>query len=192
MPARPLPEDADCHTSKGATDENKATTRLSRRIVDALVNVEPGSELDQVLRRWKGHNFKVKFGEKWLLSGFTDIFQHALDIMHAADPSIDPRLPAQCCDPDCIARFFRIPQDELVRPTRITGPKGKPGRKPFMDDVADFAFERRQKEIPWKEIFAEWRQTHPNDGRNITFERLREAYYRTYRRRRKPRRWVSH
>jgi hypothetical protein len=156
-----------------AMDDNRATDDLYQRIGDALANVQPDSELDRVLKRWEGHDFTVKVAEKWRLGGFIDFFQKQLDIMHAVDPSIDPRLPVQCYDPKCIARFFRIPLEELVL-------VGSSGRKPTMDDVADFAAVRREKGTPWKDILREWRKEHPNDKRKITLSRMQEAFYRKY------------
>jgi len=152
---------------------------LYETISIALRHVRPDSELDRVLKQWEGHRFTVKSGGKWLLGGFIDYFQQALDIMCAVDPSIDPRLPRQSCDPRSIADFFRIPLHELVRPD----PKGAPGRKPTMGDVADFAEERRNKRISWTDILAEWRKKHPGDGRKITLNKMQEAFYRKYRRR---------
>ncbi len=59
--------------------------------------------------------------------------------------------------------------------------KRKPGRKPFMHDVADFASVRWKKRMPWLDILHEWREEHPHDKRNITLSKMQEAYYRKYR-----------
>lgn len=158
-------------------NDNRSTDDLYERIGDALANVQPGSELDQVLKRWEGHDFTVKIGDTWLLGGFIDFFQNAVDIIHAVDSSIDPRLPVQCYDPECIAHFFRIPLEELV----CVEDKGSPGRKRTMDDVAEFAAVRRKKGRPWKDILREWRKEHPDDKRKVTLSRMREAFYRKYR-----------
>jgi hypothetical protein len=157
--------------------EDNAIHELSERIGDALANVQPGSELDQVLKRWEGHDFTVKISGRWRLNGFIDFFQNMLEISHAVDPSIDPRLPVQCYDPKYIAQFFRIPLEELVR----LEDKGSPGRKRTMDDVADFAAVRRRRGTPWKDILREWREEHSDDKRQITLSRMREAFYRKYR-----------
>jgi len=58
--------------------------------------------------------------------------------------------------------------------------KGKPGRKPTMHDVADFAVVRWEKRMPWIDILHEWREAHPDDKRNITLSKMQEAYYRKH------------
>lgn len=59
--------------------------------------------------------------------------------------------------------------------------KKGPGRKPTMHDVADFAFVRWKKRMPWLDILHEWRKEHPHDKRNVTLSKMQEAYYRKYR-----------
>lgn len=87
---------------------------LSERIANALRNVEPGSELDQVLQRWEGFEFTVQQDGEWLLEGFINFFQNAFEIVRAVDPSIPPQLPPQCFNTESIARLFRLPEDAFT------------------------------------------------------------------------------
>jgi hypothetical protein len=163
-------------------------TELGRRIRAALKNVEPGSELERVLQRWKGYEHLFRRNGKWLIGGLITFFEHFYDIMRAVDSSLDPRLPPQCFDPESIAILFRIPREEfestdgLACPTnQIVCPVGQSGRKNTTADIADFAFVRRQKEMSWKEILHQWRQVYPKDKRVKNHETIRDAYRRAYR-----------
>ncbi|QDT91723.1 MerR family transcriptional regulator [Gimesia algae] len=80
----------------------------------AFENVEPGSQLDLVLHKWKGFSHTVKLNGAWKLEGFITWFQQNYEILRAIEPSLEPTMPPQCLDPESIARLFRIPVEELA------------------------------------------------------------------------------
>jgi hypothetical protein len=63
-------------------------------------------------------------------------------------------------------------------------PIGRPGRKNTTTDIAQFAFLRREEGITYKDIFVEWKKTHPGDNRVKSSEGIREAC-RRYRKKRR-------
>ena len=73
-------------------DEQMATEDLTDRIREALKDVKPGSELDRVLKRWEGHRWTISRDGVLDIGGISTYFCYCLDIMHAVDPSIAPRL----------------------------------------------------------------------------------------------------
>ena len=80
----------------------------------AFENVEPGSQLDLVLEKWKGFSHTVKLNGAWKLEGFITWFQQNYEILRAIEPSLEPTMPPQCLDPESIAHLFRIPIEELA------------------------------------------------------------------------------
>ena len=96
---------------------------LAIRVGEALANVVPGSRLEAVLARWSDCRPTIKMGDKYLIQGFIDIFRSAHEIACAVDDTIDPRLPAHCCDPNEIALLFNIPLEELAPGLHAVSPK---------------------------------------------------------------------
>ena len=91
-----------------------STNPLSVSNTEAIRNVEPGSELDRVIQRWKGFKLIVNQDEKWLLEGFVNFFQNAYEIARTVDPSLPPQLPPQCFDVEEITMLFRLPADAFA------------------------------------------------------------------------------
>jgi len=82
------------------------------RIEEAFRNGDP--RLQEVLARWRGHEFVVCVDGQWRLEGFITFFKAVQEVMAAVDGTMPSGLPLQCLDPLQIARFFRIPLDEFV------------------------------------------------------------------------------
>lgn len=151
-------------------------------IRQALQSVEPGSQLDQVLQRWRGFDHIVRANEKWLLEGFVSFFQSHYELARAVDPSLEPGLPPQCFDPEAIAQFFRLTPDAFSESREdVVGTVRKPGRPSDTRSIGKFVHEHREQGLTMKEIFVNYREMHPDDKRVTNMEQMRGAY----------RRWVQ-
>lgn len=135
----------------------------------------PTPEYLAVKKRWEGFEHTIRINGKWRLEGFVTLITHQHELLRCVDPSL-PLIPAHLFEPKVIAFMFGIPPEELGC---RSGKLGKPGRPPTMTDIADFANERRPK-VMWKDIFDEWKRLHPNDTREITFGKMKEAHARVY------------
>lgn len=77
------------------------------RIQEALRN--PGPRLEEVLARWRGHEFVVCVDGQWRLEGFVAYFKYLNEVVAAVEGTVPPPLPPHCFDPVQIARSFRLP-----------------------------------------------------------------------------------
>ncbi|MEK6262768.1 MAG: hypothetical protein AABP62_29575 [Planctomycetota bacterium] len=138
----------------------------------------PPPEYEAVKERWKGFTHTVRINDKWRFEGFITYLMHNFELLRSIEPSLPVIPPPHLFDPKGIARLFGIPIEELG----LRGPSGKigkPGRPATTRDVADFAHERRPY-VTWKDIFAEWKRLHPLDPRDITPEKIKDAFRRVY------------
>lgn len=78
-------------------------------------------------------------------------------------------------DPDELLTVMRKAVSHLERPDKVRAP-GKPGRKAWTKQEADFANQRRPGKT-WKEIAAEWNK---QTGQKRTYEQIRESHRRWY------------
>ena len=88
---------------------------IIKRIGEEVRTGDPDSPVNQVIARWKGHDFTVKFNGQWRLEGFVDYFRWWNDLACAVDLTQPRSLPPQCFDPIGIARLFGLPVEEFVR-----------------------------------------------------------------------------
>jgi len=86
---------------------------LLDRIREAFRNGEP--RLQEVLTRWRGHEFVVCVNGKWRLEGFVTFFKAVQEMMAVVDGALPPGLPPHCLDPVQIARSFCLPLDAFDR-----------------------------------------------------------------------------
>jgi excisionase family DNA binding protein len=63
--------------------------------------------------RWGDGKFVVGEDGKWHYEGFVNLLQAVHQAMRAVDPSIPPGLPPHCLDPVVIAKFFRVPLQDM-------------------------------------------------------------------------------
>ena len=153
------------------------TTELRTPLV-ACVG-EPTPEYLAVKSQWEGFKHTIKINEKWRIEGFITWITMRLELLRCVDRSLPPTPSPDLFRPEVIARMFGIPPEELGCRNSF-GKIGKPGRPATTRDLAQFALERRPK-FTWKEIATEWKTLHPNDSRNITAEKIKDAYRRAYR-----------
>jgi hypothetical protein len=85
------------------------------------------------LRHWGDGKFVLGDGNgHWHYEGFVNLLQALHEAMRAVDPSIPEGLPPHCLDPEVIARFFRIPLEDMNFPskTKPETTKAEPPSKP--------------------------------------------------------------
>lgn len=80
---------------------------MIERIQEALQNPDP--RLEEVLARWRGHEFVVCVDGQWRLEGFVAYFKYLNEVIAAVKGTMPPPLPPHCFDPVQIARSFRLP-----------------------------------------------------------------------------------
>jgi hypothetical protein len=155
---------------------------IIKRIGEQFRTGDPDSPVNQVIARWKGHDFTVKVNGQWRLEGFIDYFRWWNDLACAVDSTQPRSLPPQCFDPIGIARLFGLPVEEFARylPRQPNQIFGDPGRKNTTKEIAAFAAVRREEGKTWKEIYDEWKHNHPDDAIVKTADTIREAYRRHY------------
>lgn len=136
----------------------------------------PTPEYNAVNQRWAGFDHILRINGKWRLAGFITWFTHLNELLRCVDPSLPPIPRPHLFEPKVIAFMFGIPPEELgCRSGKI----GKPGRPTTTRDLAEFAHERRPH-VMWKDILTEWKRLHQQDTRNITLDRMKDAYRRAY------------
>lgn len=111
--------------------------RCVTRIREAIREGDPG--LEEVLARWRGHEFVVCVNGQWRLEGFILYFRFLQEVLAALDGTITPGLPPHCLDPILIARFFGLPSDAFDCPGIPVGEgRVQPARMLSITQVADF------------------------------------------------------
>jgi hypothetical protein len=65
------------------------------------------------LRHWGDGKIVVGENGQWHYEGFVNLSQAMHEALRAVDPSIPAGLPAHVLDPEVIARFFKIPLEDL-------------------------------------------------------------------------------
>lgn len=94
-------------------EENDSVDTFER-IRAALQDGGNDTPLSQAVARLK-QPFLVKDGETWLYEGFVSLFHTLYSVVREVDASLPPGLSPHCLDPAVIARFFRIPVEQLDR-----------------------------------------------------------------------------
>ena len=134
----------------------------------------PTPEYEAVKERWEGFEHTVRINGKWRLEGFVTWITYQHELLRCVDPSLPPSPRPHLFEPKVIAFMFGIPPEDLGY---RSGKIGKPGRPTTTSDLAEFAYDRRPR-LTWKDIFTEWKRLHPKDTRNITPDKIKEAFRR--------------